>query len=242
MESDPPHGLRGTTLTPPGPGSVHVWGFAVTSPDLAAGALNLLSEEERERASRFVAESARIEYVLARSALRDVLGRYLGCDPRAISFETDARGKPALGSRQIAPPTPFAFNVSHSGGRALIAVAGSSSVGVDIERLADARDAAGIIGRFFTDPERAAYHAAAAEERRRRFLEMWVRKEAVAKAIGRGLALDFSTFSVVGDDGVYDRTVDAGQPVSVAAVEVDAGWVAAVAIPGTDAIGAIRVC
>src|SRR5881397_1867586 len=55
-----------------------------------------LSEDERNRSARFRFERDRRRFVVARGALRDLLGRYLDIDPGQIRFIYNAFGKPEL--------------------------------------------------------------------------------------------------------------------------------------------------
>ena len=84
------------------------------------------------------------------------------------------------------------FSVSHSGGLFACAVA-ERKVGVDIQEIRKA-DTFGIAERFFADEERAY----AKEHGEGGFFDIWVRKEAVIKCTGRGLAQGLSSFSTVG--------------------------------------------
>src|SRR5262249_36195276 len=105
------------------------------------------------------------------------------------------------------------FNLSHTGGLALIAVSSTREVGIDVER-ADRR--AHAVRRSLTAREHALLgddpHAKA-------LLQVWCRKEALAKAIGGGLNWrpeDFDT-TAPGDYALKD--LDAG-PDHVAALAV----------------------
>ncbi len=53
--------------------------------------------------------------------------------------------------------------------------------------------------RVCTPAERAYLRAVPAPERRRALVRLWTRKEAFAKALGRGLELPFETLDVLGD-------------------------------------------
>ena len=53
---------------------------------------NMLADDERERAARFIFQQDRDRFIAARGILRDVLSRYLQCEPRNIGF---AYGPPA---------------------------------------------------------------------------------------------------------------------------------------------------
>ena len=153
--------------------------------------LGWLSPHEFDRARRFRDERARWRYVITRAALRDLLASELGGAPQDPVIEADPQGKPVL----IGPPYDLQFNVSHSRDLALIVFQRGNSVGIDVE-VADAAVAPSLLRRVCTFTEFAALKDASDEERRQQFLRYWVRKEAVAKADGRGLRLDFATIDV----------------------------------------------
>ena len=94
-------------------------------------------------------------------------------------------GKPAIED----PPHArvFTFNVSHSAGVALIAVAHERAIGVDVERLREI-EALEIARRFFSQAEIDAVQSVSGAERQRVFFSCWTRKESVLKACGAGLA------------------------------------------------------
>ncbi|HEX6206277.1 MAG TPA: hypothetical protein VFZ29_10790 [Solirubrobacterales bacterium] len=71
-----------------------------------------------------------LDTVDSQGALREILGRYLGLPADEMRFETNRHGKPRLASPAGGP----AFNLSHSGSLALVAV-GRREVGVDVERI-----------------------------------------------------------------------------------------------------------
>ncbi|HEU4461895.1 MAG TPA: hypothetical protein VFR75_04810 [Solirubrobacterales bacterium] len=71
-----------------------------------------------------------LDTVASQSALREILGRYLGLPGEELRFEAGEYGKPRLAD----PEAELAFNLSHSGALALVAVA-SREVGVDVERI-----------------------------------------------------------------------------------------------------------
>jgi 4'-phosphopantetheinyl transferase len=141
----------------------------------------LLTDDERERAARFRLGRIRDQFVAARGHLRALLGRYLGLEPRSVPVLYADGGKPHLPAGY-----PLHFNVSHTDGLAVFAV-GHSRVGVDVERIREIPDAEGLVTRFFTRRECAEFHALSPAERPSAFLRAWTRKEAVLKAIGRGV-------------------------------------------------------
>src|SRR5512145_2804827 len=116
-------------LPSPNPGEVLVWRVELGVDAAALAALESgLDDEERARAARFAVPAARRRFVVARAALRQLLGHYTGTRAGALRFVAGARGKPAL-----AGESALRFNVAHSGDFALIALARGREVGVDIE-------------------------------------------------------------------------------------------------------------
>ena len=139
------------------------------------------SADERERASHFRSRHHAERFLSAHGALRLILARYLARDPLALRFSTGAWGKPALEGETLE------FNLSHSGELALIAVARTRRVGVDVETLRAVPELAGIATSVCSPGERAALDALEAQERDVAFLAMWTRKEALAKMTGEGI-------------------------------------------------------
>ena len=136
---------------------------------------------ERERATRFRRPGDGERYLAAHGALRLILAEQLACDPLALRFSTENGGKPTLEGERLQ------FNLSHSGALALIAVAQGRQVGVDVECLRPINDLAAVTERICTPGERAALDAVAPPNRDGAFLELWTRKEALAKMTGEGV-------------------------------------------------------
>ena len=103
------------------PHHVDVWRVRLASIDQDQ---STLSTDECERASRFHFEKDRNRFIIAHSSLRDILARYLHCEPQQLSFSTNRFGKPFL------PDHDIEFNLSHSGDYALIAVTRGRNVGM----------------------------------------------------------------------------------------------------------------
>ena len=141
----------------------------------------LLTPEERDRASRFRLARVRDQFVAARGQLRALLGHYLRLPPQQVLVLYADGGKPHL-----PPGFPLQFNLSHTDGLAVYAV-GQARVGVDVERCRPIPDADGLVTRFFSRRECEQFHALSADDRPAAFLRAWTRKEAVLKAIGRGV-------------------------------------------------------
>lgn len=141
-----------------------------------------LADETRARLAAMRDEAARRERRLAHIALRLALEARLGADVRGIPFVVSAAGKPALAD------TGVGFSLAHTAGLALIAV-GDGPLGVDIERWRAVR-----IPPARRPPIEAEAVALAAgaplveADPDARFINAWVRVEAIAKALGSGVA------------------------------------------------------
>ena len=139
---------------------VHVWAFTLRESNAIVEAwTQLLSDDEKLRADRFVRRRDRARWIVAHGVLRHVLGRYCGVDPRAIAFVHGAAGKPSL-APTCANGEPTTFNLTHSHDRALLAVSRGREIGVDLEQVRDDFDPLTIAREFFFGSELAAIQAA----------------------------------------------------------------------------------
>jgi 4'-phosphopantetheinyl transferase len=141
----------------------------------------LLSEDERQRACQFRRAGDAAAYVACRGVLRTFVGSFLGRDPASLRFVYGPHEKPFLEDRACA------FNVSRAGGLALIALAASGTLGVDVERVREDVDVDALAGEFLAPSDRLTLAALPRRERSGAFFRLWVRHEARVKATGRGL-------------------------------------------------------
>src|SRR4030095_800464 len=176
---------------------VHVWRANLsTDRDTQKRLAARLSAEERSRAERFVFPRDRHYWSACRGILREILGLYLNRHPRSIEIATELGGKPRL--RQNAPHREplIKFNLSHSNGLALVAVALALEVGIDVENVRPELATAEIAERYFSLEEQAEFRSLPDELRTEGFFHCWTRKEAFLKACGQGLATPLDSFSV----------------------------------------------
>ncbi|GGC78351.1 4'-phosphopantetheinyl transferase family protein [Chelatococcus reniformis] len=174
------------------------------------GALNV---EERRRAGRFAFARDARRFAAARGYLRHILGARLDCPPAEIAFEVGPWGKPAL------PPSVascLAFNLSHSGGQALIALAHTASLGVDLEEMRPIDGWQGLMDTF------ASYEAQSILRTRPSaqmdaFFACWTRREAVVKLWGEGFSADLHSFEVSTDPDAPARILSVTRPGITAA-------------------------
>lgn len=216
---------------------VHVWRASLAGPSPGPGTdSSLLSREEGDRAARFISADHRDRWAASRAILRRILAAYLGDDPAALRFRAGAQGKPAL--LRTEGHGDVRFNLSHSGGVALVAVALGREVGVDVERIRE--DAAGerLAERFFAPAEAAALRTIPARQRAPAFFACWTRKEAYLKARGVGLTfgLDRVIVPVLPEEPASLLAVE-GEPGEASRWQLEdlrlaAGFAGAVAVEG----------
>jgi len=210
---------------------VHVWTvdlLADTGPIAAFAAT--LSADERDRAARFYFERDRRRYIVARGALRTILGECLGVDAAAVEFQYGAHGKPSLAA-------DLAFNVSHSGELALIACSRRGEIGVDIEEIRLLTDADLVASQFFSPREVARLRALPLGMRNEAFFRCWTRKEAYVKALGEGLSRPLATFDVTFTAGepamlTVDHDEQETKRWSLTALDTPRGYAAALVTEG----------
>ena len=207
-------------------GETHVYSCPILGAD---SVLSNLTDEERTRAARFRVERMREQFIVARGRLRTLLAHYLSLPPREIPLQYEENGKPHL-------PAEFGlhFNLSHADGLALF-VFGRSLVGIDVERVRAIRDAENLVARFFSKRECEEFQALNPDERQPAFLRAWTCKEAVLKAIGRGvLSLDTCEVTLAGHEPARVRCLDgdhsAGSAWELVTWEPESGYLAALAL------------
>lgn len=206
---------------------IHVWCVELDEAADAAAHAACLSVDERERAGGLPSSAHQRRFVVARATLRQILGRYLDQAPGAIVFSRGAHGKPFLLEGGLH------FNVSHTRGLALYAIAPACEVGVDVEWMRPQVAHEQIAARFFSSAEQEALAQVPAEERRTAFYHIWTRKEAYLKAHGDGIAAGLGTFAVSLEAEALLRSGE-GECWKLIAWEPAAGYAAALCGAGAD--------
>jgi len=219
--------------------AIHIWGVSLEAEaDTIEQCWHCLSPEESMRAARITSEQQRRHFVAAHGALRMVLSRYCDCGPKDLSFQKMASGKPVLQGTDERT-NMIRFNLSHSRGRALIAVSKEREVGVDLEKVLIDRDVTALAARFFAPQEQVAIGRAAPTAKHVTFSRIWVAKEAVLKARGSGLTFPLDRHRIeLSCGGTTGHLVSEGNPpentpLAIQFLSLEAGWVGAVAAEGS---------
>ena len=153
-----------------------------------------LSREERARAQKFGSKTARTEYIITRGLFRRVLSDTAGLDLAGTDFLYAEHGKPYLDGRITG--RDIAFNVSHSHGLALVALALGGRLGVDLEKVRPEVAWRDLAKRYFSVAECRALQRYPEEDGRNAFFACWTRKEAFVKALGAGVSYGLGGFDV----------------------------------------------
>jgi 4'-phosphopantetheinyl transferase len=131
---------------------------------------------------------------VTRVLARHVLSRYVGVEPAALAFATNAYGRPRV-ANPAAASAAVRFNISHTNGLIALAVASGREVGVDVENVRDREATIDIADRFFAPDEVGALREESVENQAFRFFEYWTFKESYIKARGMGLSIPLDKFS-----------------------------------------------
>lgn len=186
----------------------------------------LLGRHERVRAERLLRASDRAHYTAAHAGLRRALGAHLGVPPDEVGLgrhpcpgcASPDHGPPAITAPAGAPEV----SLSHAGPTYVLAVA-AHAVGVDVERHRPL-DLAQLSSAVLTPLERRWLAAAPTVGRLPAFYRLWARKEAVAKALGLGLAVGLDDVHVLGP---ACRPDGSGSPDTVPVVAGGRRWLVA---------------
>jgi 4'-phosphopantetheinyl transferase len=175
------------------PGGVHVWTIALTVPDRVLVSFGeLLSSDERERASQFRFEGDARRFVVARGSARRLLAAYVQREPSDLKFCYSGHGKPSLAEAS----DNLRFNLSHSHDLALLAVAHGRELGVDLEWMCREVETEKLAERFFSVHEQETLRAVPEPERTVAFYRIWTCKEAFLKAQGSGFSRALDSFDI----------------------------------------------
>ena len=153
-----------------------------------------LSQEQIERAAALAARPTdQQNWRAAHIALKVLIARWGGLDLARAPYTFSSMGRPAIKG------APFSFSLSHSGGHALIGLTAHGPIGVDLEvprhvKIADDRRR-----QIEAHGQSLLPEVVLSADPDSRFLQAWVRIEAVAKAEGIGVGRALTNAGIMGD-------------------------------------------
>ncbi len=188
------------TLTPE---EAQVWIADLSVNDLSIEQqFTFLSPEEKTRANRLHFPHHRQRFITSHFILRRLLSAYLNVAPSDVFLQLNPHGKPMITDPN---PSQLEFNMAHSQDVALYAFRHRHPIGIDLEKIQEAAKP-DVLKRFFSASEQQAWHALPHDQQIMAFYRLWARKEAVIKALGKGLSYPLQDFSVAIDD--RDERID----------------------------------
>lgn len=220
----------------PAPGECHLW---IAPARIRPGWLRWLSDDERDRMARSRSEEHRRTIATSRPLQRLVAARYLGVDPERVTVTRDCAhcADPRHGRPRVDGLPDI--SVTHAGDLVLLAVIGHGSVGVDLEGADRVGDPDALAPLVLTGAEREELRALPpGAGRRAALLRAWVRKEAVLKLTGHGLAMPMASVDVRGAEAVWLDAAPSRGRVLLADLPAPRGMLAALAT--TEEVTTIR--
>ena len=176
---------------------------------------------DHARFGEFLHPESDRDYLAARALTRATLAELLGSDPRLTSrHDGNGHSPEAVGTHGS---QPLRFSLAYADGIAVCAVTSGGSVGVDVESARNLGGEVGDIASLVCSPAELRHlDTLAGDARMERFLTIWARREAIAKALGLGFRLPL-------DEAPRDSPAGASE-VNVVSQRLGAHHVAAVAL------------
>lgn len=190
---------------------VHIWRIGLCDLADASPRLNeLLSEDERKRASKYHFEKDCRSFVIRRAVLRIILGLYSGEKAEDLQFTYNNFDKPELKAK-----LPIRFNATSSEDLGIVAIALDARIGIDVEFIDDAFPKLELAERYFSADEVRALRYLQPELQTAAFFDCWTKKEAYVKAIGEGMSHPLPELAISSDkqgqfsvNAISDGTAD----------------------------------
>lgn len=156
----------------------------------------VLSQDEIERVQRKQKQSMHDaqNLVMSRTFLREVLAMYTGQSASDIYIEYGASGKPYV---RCGPQ----FNLSHTEGCCVLALAAHTELGIDLEYVRPLLRMSAVIRRFLTEDEKCYVlnHREEEQVTIRRVWQVLTQKEAWIKACGQSLSGQWRKLNTMGE-------------------------------------------
>ncbi|MCH8559031.1 MAG: 4'-phosphopantetheinyl transferase superfamily protein [Balneolia bacterium] len=214
-------------LEKPDSNELHIWITTLEElHDISDYSSYYLDTAEQERAQAFRFRKDRDSFITGRYVIKTLLGMYSNTSPEHVRLEKDDFGKPFC-SQDIC------FNLSHSGDKLMVGFSGRD-IGVDVEKINPSVEVEKIGKNHFSNEEYQLLMEKDPEEKQTFFYNIWTRKEAVIKAIGKGLGIPLKSFYVITPGGrvLWDSPTSLNYgDWYVLPVVAGAGYKAAVATP-----------
>jgi 4'-phosphopantetheinyl transferase len=167
----------------------HYWHFSLDDPNHDIHELiELLSADEFKRMQSYQFEKDKRRFCISRGLLRRVLSTYTSTQPQEIDIHYTQYKKPYIEG-------DIEFNLSHTSTDVVIGVS-HYPIGIDIETVREHQNALAVSKRFFAASEYNALKHLNESDRHTAFIHIWTQKEAIVKAMGKGVFHDLKNVEV----------------------------------------------
>lgn len=152
--------------------------------------LKLLLPEKKALVHRF-----KFEIDKKLSLISDVFVRYIVCKVLDVNNSDIILKKNSFGKPFLEGFPDFQFNISHTRNAIVIGFS-EKPIGIDIEKITVADLL--VAERFFNENE--LKYILSGQQRNKLFYEVWTKKEAYIKWLGKGLSIPLETFDIISDE------------------------------------------
>lgn len=150
---------------------------------------SFISDFEINQANKIIFSEKKYRFIIKKCIIRIVLSYYLNIEPQKINFLYGRYNKPFVNYKTV----KLNFNISHSDQYLLIGVNSKYEIGVDIETVRSiSKRKIDLFDSYFSKNELILFNRKSYDQKVRMFHRIWVQKEAISKALGYGLNMDFS--------------------------------------------------
>jgi len=176
----------------------------------------ILSKDEWQRLTEMKLKSRQQEFTSGRVLLRQSLAKLLQCPPAEIVLSINDQGKPFCSH----PQAPH-FSISHCAQHVAVALS-LQPVGIDIEQAKARRNFNKIAEHYYAISEQKTLKLLQEpQEQENYFYQLWVLKEAIAKATGKGLAASLNHIELRRVDSQLQRINSNDEPMQLFNTKVD---------------------
>ena len=214
---------------------VHVWQATLKNPSVLPGDISdFLSPFELERANKLKFPHDQEQFIVRHYLLRIILSKYCECHPKEIRFRYNSYKKPYIDLPEF---NEINFNMSSSADLIIIGLCRKTDIGIDIEKVQEIENIEQIAQENFSHQELTYFNCDS--DRTAAFYNIWTRKEAFIKAIGKGFYFPLKSFYCeISSSGGFENITIPEHPVEsklwkTKALKAADGYVASLAIKST---------
>lgn len=155
-------------------------------------AKTFLSEDEIQRANRYIRKEDRNRFVLAHAFCRQMLSAFGEVSPKQWCFEKEGKGRPYI--KRLLNSHGIDFNLSHTKNAIACMLSKTHRVGVDIEASSRIVNLNLLVEKQFSTIEQTQFKGLSEQEKQALFFKIWTLKEAYIKNTGKGLSENLQNF------------------------------------------------